>query len=39
MFKVMIPAARRDILIGVNQMIMQCLALAVRRRLDGGQLV
>ncbi len=29
MFKVMIPAARRDILIGVNQMIMQCLALAV----------
>jgi glycine betaine/proline transport system permease protein len=29
MFRVMIPAARRDILIGVNQMIMQCLALAV----------
>lgn len=29
MLKVMIPAARRDILIGVNQMIMQCLALAV----------
>ncbi len=29
MFKVMIPAARRDILIGVNQVIMQCLALAV----------
>lgn len=29
MIKVMIPAARRDILIGVNQMIMQCLALAV----------
>ena len=29
MFKVMIPAARHDILIGVNQMIMQCLALAV----------
>jgi glycine betaine/proline transport system permease protein len=28
-FKVMIPAARRDILIGVNQVIMQCLALAV----------
>lgn len=29
MFQVMIPAARRDILIGVNQVIMQCLALAV----------
>ena len=29
MYKVMIPAAKRDILIGVNQMIMQCLALAV----------
>ncbi len=29
MFNVMIPAARHDILIGVNQMIMQCLALAV----------
>lgn len=29
MLKVMIPAARRDILIGVNQVIMQCLALAV----------
>lgn len=29
MVKVMIPAARRDILIGVNQVIMQCLALAV----------
>ena len=28
-FKVMIPTARRDILIGVNQVIMQCLALAV----------
>ena len=29
MRRVMIPAARRDMLIGVNQMIMQCLALAV----------
>lgn len=29
MYKVMIPAAKRDILMGVNQMIMQCLALAV----------
>ena len=29
MFKVLIPSARRDILIGVNQVIMQCLAMAV----------
>jgi len=29
MFKVLIPTARRDILIGVNQVIMQCLAMAV----------
>ena len=29
MFKVLIPTARRDILIGVNQIIMQCLAMAV----------
>jgi glycine betaine/proline transport system permease protein len=27
--KVLIPTARRDILIGVNQVIMQCLAMAV----------
>lgn len=29
MFKVLIPNARHDILIGVNQVIMQCLAMAV----------
>ena len=29
MFKVLIPTARRDILMGVNQVIMQCLAMAV----------
>ncbi len=29
MFKVLIPTARRDILIGVNQVIMQCLAMVV----------
>ena len=29
MFRVLIPTAKRDILIGVNQVIMQCLAMAV----------
>ena len=29
MFKVLIPTARRNILVGVNQVIMQCLAMAV----------
>ena len=29
MFRVLIPTARRDVLIGVNQVIMQCLAMAV----------
>lgn len=29
LFRVMLPTARRDILIGVNQVIMQCLAMAV----------
>jgi len=29
LFKVLIPTARTDILIGVNQVIMQCLAMAV----------
>ncbi len=29
LFKVLLPTARRDILIGVNQVIMQCLAMAV----------
>ena len=29
LFRVLIPSARRDILIGINQVIMQCLAMAV----------
>ncbi len=29
MYKVLVPTARRDILIGVNQVIMQCLAMSV----------
>ena len=29
MFKVLIPTARRDILIGVNQVIMVCFSMAV----------
>ncbi len=29
LFKVLIPTARHDILVGVNQVIMQCLAMAV----------
>lgn len=29
LFKVLIPTARRDVLIGVNQVIMQCLAMVV----------
>ena len=29
LFRVLIPTARKDILIGVNQVIMQCLAMAV----------
>ena len=29
MFRVLIPTARHDILIGINQVIMQCLAMAV----------
>ena len=29
LYKVLIPTARRDILIGTNQVIMQCLAMAV----------
>ena len=29
LFQVLIPTARRDILLGVNQIIMQCLAMAV----------
>ncbi len=29
MFKVLVPSARQNILVGVNQVIMQCLAMAV----------
>ena len=37
LFKVLIPTARRDILIGVNQVIMQCLAMAVIASFIGAQ--
>jgi len=35
--KVLIPSARRDILIGVNQVIMQCLAMVVIASLIGAK--
>ena len=37
LFKVLIPTARRDILIGVNQVIMQCLAMVVIASLIGAK--
>ena len=37
MFRVLIPTARRDILIGVNQVIMQCLAMVVIASLIGAK--
>ncbi|WP_423906760.1 ABC transporter permease [Candidatus Spongiihabitans sp.] len=37
MLKVLIPTARRDILIGVNQVIMQCLAMVVIASLIGAK--
>lgn len=37
LFKVLIPTARRDILIGVNQVIMQCLAMTVIASFIGAQ--
>jgi len=37
LFKVLIPTARRDILIGVNQVIMQCLAMAVIASIIGAK--
>ena len=35
MFRVMLPTARQDILVGVNQVIMQCLAMVVIASLIG----
>ncbi len=37
MFRVLIPTARRDILIGVNQVVMQCLAMTVIAAFIGAQ--
>ncbi|MDK1082278.1 MAG: ABC transporter permease subunit [Anaerolineae bacterium] len=37
MFQVLIPSARRDILIGVNQVVMQCLAMTVIASFIGAQ--
>ncbi|EPJ43857.1 MAG: glycine betaine/L-proline transport system permease [Osedax symbiont Rs1] len=37
LYRVLIPSARRDILIGVNQVIMQCLAMVVIASLIGAK--
>ncbi len=37
LFKVLIPTARKDILIGVNQVIMQCLAMTTIAAFIGAQ--
>ncbi len=37
MFRVLIPTSRRDILIGVNQVVMQCLAMTVIAAFIGAQ--
>ena len=37
LFRVLIPSARRDILIGVNQVVMQCLAMTVIASFVGAQ--
>ncbi len=37
MFQVLLPTARRDILIGVNQVVMQCLAMTVIASFIGAQ--
>ncbi|MEM7171913.1 MAG: ABC transporter permease subunit [Pseudomonadota bacterium] len=37
MFKVLIPTAKRDVLIGVNQVVMQCLSMTVIAAFIGAQ--
>ena len=37
MFRVLLPTAKRDILIGVNQVVMQCLAMTVIASFIGAQ--
>lgn len=37
LFRVLVPTARRDILIGVNQVVMQCLAMTVIASFIGPQ--
>ena len=37
MFRVLLPTAKRDVLIGVNQVIMQCLAMTVIASFIGAQ--
>ncbi len=37
MFRVLLPTARRDVLIGVNQVVMQCLAMTVIASFIGAQ--
>ncbi len=37
LFRVLVPAARRDVLIGVNQVVMQCLAMTVIASFIGAQ--
>lgn len=37
LFNVLIPTARRDVLIGVNQVVMQCLAMTVIASFVGAQ--
>ena len=37
LFRVLIPTAKRDVLIGVNQVVMQCLAMTVIASFIGAQ--
>lgn len=37
MFRVLLPTAKRDVLIGVNQVVMQCLAMTVIASFIGAQ--